>query len=79
MTQFRHLSPEAAAHALASIADIDTREQMRSALEGAWDDGFGIGAGKLPRINPFELIAKRAEAQKVSRGKSGNIPTRINR
>ncbi len=70
MTQFRQLTPSSAAEALASIADVGMREKMRSALEGAWDDGFGTGAARLPRRNPFELEAPRVEPQKrVARGR----------
>lgn len=33
---------------------VDQHALLVAMVRGAWDDGFGAGAGRLPRVNPFD-------------------------
>jgi hypothetical protein len=47
----------------------EQREAGRRALRGTWDDGFGAGSARLPRINPHDSTPPAALPEKT-RGKT---------
>lgn len=54
------------AEARAWVATLppEQRPRAQEALTALWDDGFLRGAGKCPRVNPFDSAAETARKRK---------------